>query len=309
MADAAHRILVTGASGFIGKALVPALVARGHHVRAAARRAVFDTGVESVELPDITRPLDWAPLVEGIDVVIHLAAIAHRPAVEAIDHDQANRGATADLAEACKKAGVARLVFISSIGAQSGSASDGVLTEADDAVPEAHYGRAKLGGEQAIRAAGIDHTILRPTIVYGPNPIANVALLLRIARLPIPLPFGLFTNRRSLLAIDNLVSAIASSIDHPLMRNETFVVSDPEPVSLREMFSILRRADGSNPRLFPVPPSLLRMALRAVGRPHLWERFGTELIVDPRKLRDAGWQPAVTTQQGLTAMARGTPRS
>lgn len=306
MADAAHRILVTGASGFIGKALVPALVARGHHVRAAARRATFVAGVETVELPDITRPLDWSALVEGMDVVIHLAAIAHRPAVEAID--QANRGATADLASACKKARVARMIFISSIGAQTGGASDRIVTEADETAPATDYGRAKLRGEQAIRAAGIDHTILRPTIVYGPNPVANVALLLRIARLPVPLPFGLFTNRRSLLSIDNLVVAIASSIDHPRMRNETFVVSDPEPVSLREMFAILRRADGGSPRLFPVPPPLLRMALRAGGRPHLWERFGTELVVDSRKLRDAGWQPAVTTQQGLTAMVRGTPR-
>ena len=205
------RILVTGSSGFIGSALTSALAKVGHHVRAASRErtAIADApGVEWVELPDLEHKVDWAPLVGGMDIVIHLAAIAHRSHVDSGQYTRANRVATASLAQACAEHGIKRIIFMSSIGAQAGSAADYVVTETDEPWPITAYDRAKLAAEEEIRRSGVPFSILRPVIVYGPGAKANIAMLMRIAALPLPLPFGAFTNRRSLLSIDNLVQAV-----------------------------------------------------------------------------------------------------
>lgn len=301
------RILVTGASGFIGSALVPALAAAGHHVRAASRRPVRGgERIDPVVLPDFEDDFDWGPLLAGIDIVIHLAAIAHRQGGDAVDYDKVNRGAAVSLAEACLRHPVRRLIFLSSIGAQTGSASDRVLTENDEPRPVTGYDQAKLAAETAIRDSGVPHTILRPVIVYGPNAKANIAFLLRIAALPLPLPFGSFRNRRSLLAIGNLVEAIVLSIDSPSTLNETFVVADPDPMSIAEIFECLRVAGGDRTRLFPVPPRLIAGVLSLVGRSALWDRIGRDLVVNPAKLLEAGWKPSITTREGLRTMAGKT---
>lgn len=297
------RVLVTGASGFIGSALVPALAAAGHDVRAASRKPVAGGDrIEYVALPDFESEFDWNPFVADIDVVVHLAAIAHRQGGAAVDYDKVNRGAVVNLAQACSRHQVRRLVFLSSIGAQTGSASDLVLTESDEPHPVTGYDRAKLAAEDAIRDSGVPHTILRPVIVYGPHAKANIAFLLRIAALPIPLPFGSLRNRRSLLAVRNLVDAIMLSLDSPATLNETFVVADPEPMSIADVFTCLRAASGRPAGLFPVPAGVIAGLLRLTGRTSLWDRIGRDLVVDPAKLLAAGWKPPLTTREGLRAM-------
>jgi len=297
------RILVTGASGFIGSALVPALAAAGHHVRAASRHPVGGGDrIEYVALPDFESAFDWNPFLAGIDIVIHLAAIAHRQGGDAVDYDKVNRGAAVSLAEACSRHPVRRLIFMSSIGAQAGSASDRVLTETDEPRPVTGYDRAKLAAEVAIRDSGVPHTILRPVIVYGPNAKANIAFLLRIAALPVPLPFGALQNRRSLLAVRNLVDAIMLSLDSPATLNETFVVADPEAMSIADIFACLRAAAGRSPGLVSVPPGLMAGLLGLAGRGAIWDRIGRDLVVDSAKLLAAGWKPSVTTREGLRAM-------
>jgi UDP-glucose 4-epimerase len=301
------RILVTGASGFIGSTLVPALAAAGHHVRAASRRPVsHGERIEYVPLPDLAGDVDWGPFLADIDVVVNLAAIAHRQRGDAVDYDKINRGAAVALAQACVRHRVRRLIFLSSIGAQTGSASDRVLTEGDEPRPVTGYDRAKLAAEAAIRESGVPHTILRPVIVYGPHAKANIALLLRIAALPLPLPFGAFGNRRSLLAVRNLVDAITLSLDSPVMLNDTFVVADPEPLSIAEILTCLRAAAGRPAGLVPVPRGLIAGLLRLAGRSSIWDRIGRDLVVDPAKLRAAGWKPSVTTRDGLRAMVDKT---
>jgi nucleoside-diphosphate-sugar epimerase len=301
------RILVTGSSGFIGSALVAALAAAGHSVLAASRKPDKTATVKNIEwvaLPDLEGEVNWEPLVAGMDIVVHLAAIAHRSHADSDDYTQANRVATASLAEACRRNMIKRLIFMSSIGAQAGSAADHVVTEVDEPCPVTAYDRAKLAAEDEIRRSGVPFTILRPVIVYGPGAKANIALIMRIAALPLPLPFGAFRNQRSLLAIDNLVQAVMFCLDSPATLNQTFIVSDPEPITLAEMFATLRDAVGRSPGLIPIPPVAVRAMVIATGRQALWDRIGRELVVSSGKLQKAGWSPPIETKAGLRAMVK-----
>ena len=201
-------------------------------------------------MPDLEQEVNWSRLVADIDIVVHLAAIAHRGEAGAGDDLRVNHAAAAGLAECCRRHAVKRLIFMSSIGVQTGSAADHVVTENDEPRPVTGYDRAKFAAEEDIRRSGVPFTILRPVIVYGPGAKANIALLTRIAALPLPLPFGAFRNRRSLVAIENLVRAISLCLDSPQTLNETFIVSDPQPITLAEMFAALREGAGDPRCLF-----------------------------------------------------------
>jgi UDP-glucose 4-epimerase len=303
----AFRILVTGSSGFIGSAVSSALAAAGHSVRAASRRpnnASNQDRIEWVELTNLEDEVDWEPLLAGIDIVVHLAAIAHRSHADSGDYARANRVATASLAQACRRHMIKRLIFMSSIGAQAGSAADHVVTEIDEPRPITAYDRAKLAAEEEIRCSGVPFTILRPVIVYGPGAKANVALIMRIASLPLPLPFGAFKNRRSLLAIDNLIQAIILCLDGPATVNETFIVCDREPITLVEMLSTLREAAGRSPGLVPIPPIVVRAMILIAGHRPLWDRIGRELVASSAKLQKAGWSPQIETSAGLRELVK-----
>jgi nucleoside-diphosphate-sugar epimerase len=303
------RILVTGSSGFIGSAVVAALARAGHRVRAASRSPtsiVDEEHVEWMRLPDLEGEVDWEPLLEGIDIVVHLAAIAHRSTADSGEYARANRIATASLAKACSQHRIKRLIFMSSIAAQTGSASDHVVTESDEPWPITDYDRAKLAAEEEIRRSGVPFTILRPVIIYGPGAKANIALIQRIAELPLPLPFGAFRNQRSLLSIENLVQAIIVCLDGAETLNRIFIVCDEAPITLAEMFATLREAAGRSPRLISVPPMAVRAIVIAAGHQALWDRIGRELVASSANLRKAGWSPRVDTKTGLRAMVRAT---
>ncbi|WP_426419390.1 NAD-dependent epimerase/dehydratase family protein [Bradyrhizobium genosp. A] len=298
------RILVTGSSGFIGEAVCSALSSAGHHVRAASRKpGRAGNNLEWVKLPDLETQVDWHPLLEGIDIVVHLAAIAHRSRVDSGNYTRANRVATKGLAEACQHHAVKRLIFMSSIGAQAGSAADGLVTENDKACcPVTAYDRAKLEAEEEIKRSGVPFTILRPVIVYGPGAKANIALIVRIAALPIPLPFGAFRNRRSLLSIKNLSEAVLFCLSGSATLNQTFIVSDPEPITIAEIFATLREGMGRSPGLISIPPQVLKAMVFATGRRSLWDRIGRELVASSASLQKAGWSPQVETKAGLRAI-------
>ena len=182
------RVLVTGADGFIGRHLVPFLATRGYRVIAASRTATTfeNPNVASVPLPDISKLFDWCPLLDQCDAVVHLAGIAHKHAGDAL-YDRINHRATSALARAISLGATRHLVFISSIAAQSGPCADHDLTEDDFPTPSNAYGRSKFAGEQAVRAAGISFTILRPVVIYGEGEKGNFALVHRLSRLPVPL--------------------------------------------------------------------------------------------------------------------------
>jgi nucleoside-diphosphate-sugar epimerase len=300
--------LVTGAAGFVGRAALTALAQRGFVLRAAQRsppRSPLPAGIEVVELPDLASEFDWKPLLTGVDRVIHLAAIADSGAADTALHDRVNRWATERLARAAAESGISRFVFISSIRAQTGPSADHALTERD--APEATdgYGRSKLAAEAAVRAAGVPFSILRPVPLYGPGVKGNFGLLLRAAQSRWPLPVKDFVNRRSLLGVDNLVSAVEFVLSAAAALNETYIVADPgTPPRLAEVMAILRQAQGRRPMIFALSRPTVEMPMRLL-RPDLWERLSGNLRADPAKLLAAGWQPLHDTRDGLIALIQG----
>jgi nucleoside-diphosphate-sugar epimerase len=306
------RILVTGASGFVGRALVNDLAAQGHRVRAAMRHPadIFSRTVEVVAVSDLARGIEWRSLLRDVEAVVHLAGIAHTgPGIAEEVYDRVNRAATAALAAAAAGAGIERLVFVSSIRAQAGPGSARVITEAEPPAPTDPYGRSKLAAEAAVRASNVPYTILRPCLIYGTGIKGNLASLLRLAQSAWPLPFGAMSNRRSLLARENLLAAIYLGLTAPATAGETYVVADPVPVTLGEIVRALRAGEGRRARLIPVPPALLALALKTMRRSHIWERLGGNEVVDPAKLIAAGWHPVIETRAGLAAMAQAaSPR-
>lgn len=302
----AARLLVTGASGFIGRAVVEAFAQRGERVRAAVRRlpqTPLPAGVEVVLHADLAQPVDWTPLLDGVDRVVHLAGIAHTSGVAPERYDRINRLATAELAAATARAGIRQFVFVSSIRAQSGATADHALTERDEASPTDAYGRSKLAAEAAVRAAGVPFTILRPVVLYGPQAKGAFALFLRAARSRWPLPLQDFVNRRSMLGIDNFISALSFVLSTPAALGQTFIVADPGiPPRFADLATAVRTAQDRWPLIVPMPPHYLETALRLSGRGDLWERFAGNLRADPGKLIAAGWQPAHDTRAGIVAL-------
>lgn len=302
------RVLVTGASGFIGSAVVAALARDGYAVRAAVRRPhlSFPDGVEVVQHPDLAEAFDWQPLLQGVDQVVHLAGIAHTGrGVDRASYDRVNRQATAQLATAAAQAGVKHLVFVSSIRAQCGPAADHALTERDDPAPTYAYGASKLAAEEAVRSSGVPFTILRPALLYGPGVKGNFALLARAAATRLPLPVKDFSNRRSLLGIDNFISALAFVLATPATIGETYVVADPGiPPRLSDVFATLRQARGRRALIMPMSPDYIELPLRLFRQADVWHRIGGNLRVDAGKLIAAGWRPAHDTRGGLAAMVQ-----
>ncbi len=307
------RLLVTGASGFLGRAVTAAFARSGCELRAAVRRRPepdFPSSVEVVQHPDLSEDFDWRGLLDGVDHIVHLAGIAHSgrnisPAL----YDRINRRATERLAAAAAEAGVRHFVFVSSIRAQSGPAADHALTEHDEPAPSDDYGRTKLAAEAAVRAAGVPFTILRPVLLYGPAARGNFARLLQAALSPWPLPAKNFVNRRSLLSIDNFISALGFVFSAANTKGETYVVADPGiPLRLPDIMATLRQAQGRRPLIVPTPTNYVEVPLRLAGRSDLWDRLGGNLRVDPGKLLAAGWQPVYETRSGLAALIQADSR-
>lgn len=287
------RVLVTGADGFVGRHLVPYLASRGYAVVAASRATTSfnNPDVASVPLPDLSRLFDWQPILDQCDAVVHLAGIAHKYADDTF-YDRVNHHATSALARALSRGAPKHLVFISSIAAQSGSYADHILTEDDFPKPNNAYGRSKFAAEQAIRAAGISHTILRPVVIYGDGEKGNFAAVHRVSQLPIPLPFGALSAQRSVLSIQNFSSAVETALCNPRARGETFIVSNPKPVTVAQLIARYRKDHGKSVRLMPVPEGWIKLALRMLGQNAIWERIGQPLVAPPTKLLSIGWQPS-----------------
>ena len=197
-----------------------ALLRAGYAVRAVTRRQIsFPDSVEAAIVPDLKNPIDWNPILRGVDIIVHLAGQAHSKIPESAysEFDQINWLATQRLADAAKDVGVERIVYISSVRAQVGASAVQAVREQDKPRPTNQYGRSKLAAEQAIQAAGVPFTIFRPVVVYGPHPKGNIRTLVRLARSSLPLPVASFTSRRSVRAVDNLISAIIFALNNPCL--------------------------------------------------------------------------------------------
>lgn len=311
------KLLVTGASGFVGSALLFRLSRDGEHqVRAAVRREVgnIPEGVTPVQVGELYSEIGWRSPVSGVDGVVHLAARVHVMRDSAADplaeFRRVNVAGTLNLARQAAAAGVRRFVFISSIKVNGEGTSLGKSYAADDVPgPVDPYGISKLEAELGLREVaadtGMEVVIIRPPLVYGPQVKGNFLRLLQCVERGIPLPFVNVDNRRSLVNVRNLVDLIVRCIEHPVAAGETFLVSDGEDVSTGDLVRHVAAAMGRKPRLFPVPLSLTRSMLKVMGREDLWQRLFGSLQVSCDKARDLlGWRPPVSVAEGLEEIGR-----
>lgn len=301
------RVLITGASGFIGRRLTAVLAKHGWQVRAAARdpSAIPPAkGVERVVMPDLAKRADWRALLDGVTHVAHLAGIAHAPGMlpDAL-YRRINAESVGEFAEAAHGR-VERFVLLSSVRAQAGLSAEHPLSEKDAPAPTDAYGRAKLEGERLLAASGVPFTVLRSAVVYGKGVKGNIASLATLARTPMPLPFAGLENRRSLLALDNLASAISLVLDAREAVNETFLVADAGPISVEDLVAAMREGLGRPPHLVKMPLGAIKRLMRSFGRGAEWERISGSFIVDPAKLMGIGWRPAIATREGIIRMMR-----
>jgi len=299
-------IALTGATGFIGRHLLADLTARGYRVRVLLRRpTALPEGAASAVVGDLTRPINMAAALSGVDAVVHSAGLAHAMSgAPEDDYRTLNTEATRRLAEAAARARVRRFVFLSSIRAQVGASAPGVIGEGDAAAPTDAYGRSKLEAERALAEAGLDWVALRPVLVYGPGVKGNMAALLRLARGPYPLPLGGLAARRSLIALESLSGAVDVVLRAPEPLRRALIAADPDPLSLPEMIAALRQGLGRGPGLVPVPAGILKLACRMTGREAQFARIAEGLVARAEGLPALGWRPAGPTRDGLSRLAR-----
>lgn len=313
---AGRGVLVTGAAGFIGRALLlsPRLRSAGPLrgvVRAGAAGLPADVQVGH---GDLDRDDNWPALLQDVGTVVHTAARVHVMREHSSDplaaYQRTNVGGTLRVARHAVRAGVKRFVFLSSIKVNGEETHSGRPYDPDrDAVPVDPYGISKQEAEVRLRdlarETGLEVVIVRPVLVYGPGVRGNFASLMRWLRRGVPLPLASIQNRRSLVGIDNLVDLIATCVEHPRAANQTFLVSDGEDLSTPELLTRLGSALGTPARLLPFPPAALEALARLAGASAVAHRLCRSLQVDITKSRTLlEWSPPITVDEGLQRAAR-----
>ncbi|KQP31838.1 NAD-dependent dehydratase [Methylobacterium sp. Leaf104] len=299
-------IALTGATGFIGRHLLQSLSRRGFRVRVLLRRPIeVPDGASSAVVGDLTRPMNMAAALAGVDAVVHSAGLS--PTMSGRPEDDfrsSNTEATLRLAEAAVRARVQRFVFLSSIRAQTGISAPGIVTEADSPAPTEAYGRSKLAAETALAGTGLDWVALRPVLVYGAGVKGNVATLLQLARSAAPLPFASLDARRSLVSVESLAEAVAVALEAPGPLRRPMIVAEPDALTLGEMVAALRSGLGRRAGLLPAPVALLGLACRLAGQEAAYARLSTSLVARADALPALGWVPGGTARDGLERFAR-----
>jgi nucleoside-diphosphate-sugar epimerase len=307
------RTLVTGASGFIGRALCRELRATSRPCIAVLRKPSPESLCEQVIIGDIGPDTDWLPALQGVDCVVHLAARTHvlneRSADPLAIYRQINVEATRRLAQQAAAAGVRRFVFLSSIKVNGESTGKHPFSANDAPQPLDAYGISKREAEDVLRQTGaetgMEIVILRPPLVYGPGVKGNFLRLLQAVAQGMPLPLGSIKNQRSLIYVGNLVDAIITCMDSPTAAVKTFLVSDGEDVSTPALIRKLGAALETKPRLLPCPPALLLFGAALLGKRAAAIRLTGSLSVDSSALRqELGWKPRFSLDQGLNATGR-----
>lgn len=311
-----ESILVTGANGFVGRALCRAALKKNMAVVGAVRnagaRSSLDQGVRPVIVGEIGPDTDWKASVDNVDYVVHLAARVHLmeddSANPLAEYRKVNVDGLKKLAEAAAESGVKKLVFLSSIKV-NGEGRDSAYNEDDEPQPDDPYGVSKWEAEQLLRKMGdagsLRYTIIRPPLVYGPGVKANFLKLIKIVNRGVPLPLGLAANKRSMIYLENLTDAILTAATSEKSDNGTYLVSDGEDVSVAGLIRSIAEALGKNARLVPVPIGLLMAVDCITGKTEAVNRLVGSLTVDSSRFyRDIDWKPPFTMKEGLKETAR-----
>jgi nucleoside-diphosphate-sugar epimerase len=306
------KILVTGATGFVGRVLCQSLVKDGHTVRAAIRSAeklsFLSEKIEFSVVGEIGPYTDWAKPLRGVDTVIHLAARVHvmnETAVNPLDaHRRINVDGTKKLADVAVEAKVRRIIYLSTIKVNGEKTDDAPFIEEDQPHPDDPYARSKWEAEQILHhiasEIGIGIVIIRSPLVYGPCVGGNFLRLLNWINKDIPLPLGSVRNKRSLIFVKNLVDAIIACIDHPNAEGNTFLVNDDHDISTPDLIRLIASAMGREPRLIPFSPFLLNAIGKFSGKDPEVERLIGSLCIDSSKIRKVlGWKPPFTVEEGI----------
>jgi len=308
-------ILVTGASGFVGKALCANLIEHSP-LRISVRNKSAGNWPEGVDVIEasLSPEQDWIAALSGVSSIVHCAARVHVMNEDAGDllaeFRRVNVDGTLRLARQAAEAGVRRFVFVSSIKVNGEHSQPGHPFMADQIpAPGDPYGVSKCEAEEGLRAlsreTGMEVVIIRPPLVYGPGVKANFLAMMRWLQRGVPLPLGGVTeNRRSLVFLDNLVDLIVTCIDHPAAANQTFLVSDDEDLSTTALLRRSAAALGRPARLIPVPAGLITMGAKLIGRPGIAQRLCGSLQVDIAKTKSLlGWTPPFSVDEGLQRTA------
>jgi nucleoside-diphosphate-sugar epimerase len=310
------RIVLTGASGFVGRCLVNELLESEHQVTAVLRKHAVgdDTRASLRVIADFACSLNCGTLLNGQEVVIHCAARVHvindASSDPLTEFRKVNVDGTLNLARQAAAAGVRRFIFISSIKVNGEGTVLGAPYYADaKPAPADPYGVSKMEAEQGLRALAtetrMEVVIIRPVLVYGPGVKANFLSMMRWLNKGVPLPFGAIDNQRSLVALDNLVDLIVTCIDHPAAANQTFLVSDVEDLSTTELLRRMGTALGKPARLLPVPSRLIEVGAAILGKQALAQRLCGSLQVDISKTRELlNWTPPVSVDEALRKTAK-----
>ncbi|MEM6903176.1 MAG: NAD-dependent epimerase/dehydratase family protein [Pseudomonadota bacterium] len=318
----APKVLVTGANGFIGEALLPILDQAGFHVIAGTRdgRELPHAGT-AVALGDMSAT-DWAPPdLSAVDAVVHLAAIAHRGGIEKTTYQQVNAKAPIRLAKAATKADCAQFIFLSTakVLGDTSPANQAFEDRTPPNPPDA-YSTAKHTAEKQIELVAADSNMttinLRPPLVYGANPSGNLASLLSaiqrrgVTPLRLPLPLANTQNHRSLISLESLCHAIVNALKHPVPRSGSYLLADKPAISTSDLVRALAEGLGQRPPMFNVSPALLRAVLRLAGKTSLADRLLGDFVIKSDGFeRDYDWAPRPDTLGGLRAMATGWAES
>jgi len=310
------NVLVTGATGFIGSALVSILSSKeGFEPVAVVRRqqSGLPAVIQTVQVGDLNADTNWELALKNIQVVVHAAARVHVMKDTKTDplgeYRKTNVAGTLNLARQAIDNGVKRFIFVSSVKVNGEATEEGnPYTAADEPQPEDPYGISKLEAEQGLfelaRGSSMEIVIIRPPLVYGPGVKANFLKMIRWLYKGVPLPLGAIKNKRSLVALDNLVDLIVTCIDHPAAANQVFLAGDGEDLSTTELLERLSMALGRPARLIPIPGYVLEIGAALLGKGDIAQRICRSLQVDISKTHDLlNWQPPVTVDEALRKTA------
>lgn len=311
MTDIKNSVLVTGANGFVGKAVCEHLLGLGVNVRGAVRGNPLAS--YQVQASSLTADANWAAQLQNVDVVVHCAARVHVMSDTATDPLAAfravNTEGTLNLAKQAANAGVKRFIFISSIKVNGEHTEPGKpFDEGVQSPPQDPYGRSKYEAEQGLMTLATEGemtvTIIRPPLIYGNGVKANFASMVKWVRKGVPLPFAQLNNARSLLALPNLCDFIAKVLEHPAAANQVFLVADPVAVSTSQLLTAIADAEGVPIRLFYIPPGLIRGLGRCLGIDSKLQRIYGSLEIDTSKAQSRlGWSAPYSLFQTLSLMA------